>query len=95
MGMKPIPAKFRPLIAYLAVILVVLISASWLWHLNTILTKQNEWCISENVSLKPELCGGIAERDIQRAYYLRIIMLSILTFGSAGMLLAASEQRES
>jgi len=40
------------------------------------------------------VCGGIAERDVQRTYYLKVIMLSVLVFGSTALLLMTSNKEQ-
>ncbi len=79
----------------MAVFLVMVTSVYWLWHMDNVLTDQAEWCIAQDETYPLNVCGGIAERDIERTYYLKLIMLSILVFGSTALLLMVSEKERS
>ncbi|MFT3746136.1 MAG: hypothetical protein QM785_17835 [Pyrinomonadaceae bacterium] len=91
--MKPFPSRFRLLIAYISIGLVLVFSAYCLWELDLLLDTQNEWCRSQRLEFVPEICAGVAERDIERTYYLRMIVFALVTFGSAGTLLATSGRK--
>lgn len=65
-----------------AVILVIFISTYWIWDMDRVLTEQSRWCITQREAYPTEMCGGVAERDIQKTYYLKIIALSVVVFGS-------------
>lgn len=85
--------QFRRPIVYTVVFLVVITSAYWLWHMDQIISGLSEWCIAQEEAYPLDVCGGIAERDIQRTYYLKVIMLSVLALGSTALLLMASEKK--
>ena len=84
--------RFRNRLVYGVVILVLAVSFYWLWHMDRVLTEQSEWCRAQEEPQPLEVCWGIAERDVQRTYYLKVIMLSVLAFGSTGLLLATSKK---
>lgn len=87
--------RFRKSIVYAVVFLVVLTSVYWLRHMEKVLTEQSEWCMAQEEAYPLNVCGGIAERDIQRTYYLKVIMLSVLAFGSTALFLVVSEKDRS
>jgi len=87
--------RFRRPIVYVVVFLVVVISVYWLWHMNKVLFNQWEWCAAQKEAYPLNVCGGIAERDVQRTYYLKVIMLSVLTFGATALLLMTSDKERS
>lgn len=89
--LNPIGSKIirlRKPIACVAVLLVVVISLNWLWHMNKVLNEQVEWCDAQKEALPLDVCGGIAERDVEKTYYLKVLMLSVLAFGSIRVFLA-------
>jgi len=84
--------RFRKPIVYAVVVSVVAISLYWLWHMDRVLAEQFEWCRAQEEAYPLNVCGGIAERDIERTYYLKVIMLSVLAFGSTALLLMTSDK---
>ena len=66
----------------------------WLWHMDKVLTDHSEWCMAQEETYPLNVCGGIAERDVQRTYYLKVIMLSVLVFGSTALLLMTSNKEQ-
>jgi len=88
-------AQFRKPIVYAVVFLVVATSISWLWHMDKVLDDQVEWCQAQKEPQPLEVCWGIAERDVQRTYYLKVIMLSVLAFGSTALLSMVSDKERS
>ena len=86
--------NFRKTIVCAVVLVVILISIYWLWDLDRVLTKQAEWCTTQTEAYPLNVCGGIAERDIQRTYYLKVIMLAVLAFGSMRLILLVSRENQ-
>ena len=60
--------------------------------MDKVLDDQAEWCITQKESQPIGVCWGIAERDVQKTYYLKVIMLSVLAFGSTALLSMASDK---
>lgn len=85
--------RFRKLFVCAVVIFVLTISLNWLWHMNKVLDRQSEWCMAQT-TYSLDVCGGIAERDVQKTYYLKVLMLSVLAFGSTGLLLSISNKKQ-
>ena len=84
--------RFRRSIAYAVILFVLIVSFYWLIHSDRVLTKQFEWCDAQEEPQPYELCYGIAEREFQSFYYLKIITLSVLAFGSTAIFLMASDK---
>jgi len=63
--------------------------------MDKVLTDQAKWCIAQEKTYPLNVCGGIAERDVERTYYLKIIALSVLAFGATGLLLTVSNKNNS
>lgn len=76
-------------IIYTVVLSVILISVYSLWYMDKSLNENFESCSGEIYPL--EECGGIAERDVKNNVYLKIIMLSVLAFGSTALMLSATK----
>ena len=85
--------RFRKPIACAVVFLVIVISLNWLWHMDKVLDEQAEWCMTQT-TYSLDVCGGIAERDVQRTYYLKVIMLSVLALGSTGLFLTITNREQ-
>lgn len=90
-SINSILTRFRKPFACAVVLSVIVVSLIWLWHMNKVLDQQSEWCMTQT-TYSLDVCGGIAERDVQRTYYLKVLMLSVLVFGSTGLFLAITNK---
>ena len=87
--------RLRRLIVCIVVFLVIAVSLGWLWRMDNVLNEQMAWCDKQKDAMPLNVCGGIAERDIERTYYLKVLMMSVLVFGSTGLLLMITNKERS
>lgn len=79
-------------IVYFVVLLVAFTSFYQLWKLDKLLKEQSEWCFAQEEAYPLNACGGIAERDLSRTYYLKILMFSILVYGSTSLVVLVNKK---
>lgn len=89
---RAVVSKYHDQIALAGFILILATAIYWLWDLNNMINETFTWCREQTEAFPLSVCGGIAERDIQRTYYLRMIVSSLVIYLSARMLLSISSK---